>query len=410
MGLHVGSLFFLPSLIALLIGKNQIRAMLATVVVIGLSGVGVLAISGGGLSLENLVQRVQSALLFDFLSLQSPSSAGAYAILSRAHLVDWANALMMNAPFAPLGILFILISWNRLWDTHKVLLIFLLTASACGVLFTLVFNPGLGMARDWDLLSVFFLPTSFLTLLGLVTTLKARHLRHALVILVILRMLRAGAWFGVNANEEDHIARAEMLTAPELSGPIHKYYYEAVADVYWKRSNFDKARHWYELYCLDDSTNTRIIGNLASCYEILGDTIKEEATLARAAALGSSNPGVYSNLGLRLIRRGQIDSAIVYLEKSLRLKPSFAVAHANLAAAYRRIQRFDLTAEHAVSAIRFGMNKPPLYKTAAIAYRECGKESLALAYVDAYIKQVPQDGWGRRMREELVTALNRSRR
>ncbi len=54
-----------------------------------------------------------------------------------------------------------------------------------------------------------------------------------------------------------------------------------------------------------------------------------------AAALRPESPGVYVNLGVALIDRGDYDAAVVACQRAVDLKPDYAAAHSNLAHALR---------------------------------------------------------------------------
>jgi hypothetical protein len=395
-GLHLGGAIFSPTLLPLIVPvwrKHRIRAIVFPCLVVA-SAVVLLGISGYTPGV--IQQRVSDALRNDFLPITNSSGVIPYGIFSGLHLVDWGNALLHVAPIEFIMIIVLLIALRNQIAWRSPLIMFLLMATSCGLLFTFVMNPALGMARDWDLLASFFVPLRFLLVYLLLQTIDYHHVRQILVLILCISFLHWASWIGVNANEDRHLRRAELLTTPVLSGTFPKIYFEQLGSIMFRRQEYERARQWYEKYFELDPFNPRLAGNLAQTYRELGETEKRFEMLQRAA-VNSRDPGVYSNIGAEFIDRKDTITAIKYLHKSLDIDSNYSVAHANLALLYTSLKNYPLAGYHAERAILLGMKEPVLFNIAK-----------AVAYYEVYVKHVPNDVAVVRMLELLRTLQQKS--
>jgi hypothetical protein len=335
--------------------------------------------------------RVANAFQYDLLPLTTPEGGVPYGIFSRFHLIDWANAYVFIAPFAFVIVAAGLIAVPRVVYIGSPSFRFLSFTALTGLAATFVILPGLGMARDWDMLSNFFVPLRFLSIYFLIILLRERDTRHVLLMLAVASVVQWGAWTGINSNEERHLARAEMLSVPELSGTFPKLYYDNLGKTLYNRKEYARAAVWYERYLGVDSLNPRILANLSACYRALGDSVNVFRTLERSLAAGTSHPGVYSNLAIEYVSRGDTARAIEMLYKALELDPEHIETRANLSILELHRGHYREGLEHALAALRLGATAPILYRNAGYASYFLGDYKNALLYFDRYLQSVPTD-------------------
>jgi tetratricopeptide (TPR) repeat protein len=248
------------------------------------------------------------------------------------------------------------------------------------------------MARDWDLLVSFLIPVQFLVIYLLVLYFHRGKESHQIVLVIlILGVLRVGAWIGINADPDRHLQRAEILTAPGLSGTFPVIYYEALGKIFWHRNEFDRSRIWYERYLTIDSLNPRILGNLAAVYNKLGMKGQYFETLKRAASTGTKETAIYLNLGTEYVERKDTAAGIRMNTRALETDPSSPEAHANLGLIYATQRNFQVAAPHFAQAIAFGIRDPLIYRYAGYAYLNLNDFTKGLHYLDIYISLAPAD-------------------
>ncbi len=400
---HIAGVIFLPSAVFLLLplwtGRPKIfLAGMAGVVLAGVFGVLLLEPSW-------LTTRVGDALRNDLLPVTSSSTTVPYGMFSTAHLIDWTNALLHCAPFSLVCIAVGAATLPRKEYTGSPVFQLLAGSAAIGLITTFVILPALGMARDWDMLSNFFLPLPLLSAYFLILLLRAREMRHAVLMLAVFAVVRWAGWIGINADEDRHIARAEMLTVPELSGTFPKIYYENLGNTFNDRKDFRHAAKWYERYMNIDSTHPRILANLSDCYRALGDSANVFRMLRLSVDAKSTNAGVYSNLAVEYVNRGDTARGIALLNEALNYDPGHFESLANLSILNLQTANYPEALRHSVEAIRLGMRDPVLYKNAGYASYFLSDYPGAVIYFDEYLKSAPADANVRGLFDELRRRL-----
>jgi len=389
-GFHYAGAFVLPSAVFLLLPhwkthRKRILRWSAGVAVAAL----VCLLAWGAPRV--ILQRIYDAVTYDVLPLTTPRGGVPYGLFSVDHLIDWINELVHVSPF---GLIVVAVGLFVVpWETYRKspVFIFLFSMTYVGLLASFVLAPGLGYARDWDSFSLFFCPLRFLMVYFLVGMLAHRKLRHAILLIAVLSFLRWIGWIGVNTDRRSELARAEILTVPELSGTFPTLYYEQLGAMFYKMGRFDKATKWYERYVSIDSTHPRILANLSDCYKRIGDTEGVFQTLRRAVDAQSTNPGVYSDLALDYMARGDTTRALGLLLDALRINPNQSLIHANLSQIYLTRHDYGPARTHASTAIGMGLARPFLFRTVGYASYQLHDDSSAVRAFQRYLASVPSD-------------------
>lgn len=400
-GLHLGSVIFLPAPLILLYQIWRERRMQA--ILLGMAGIigSALFFHLSNYSLAQFINRVEVGIQIDMLPFFRSYPGGPYPMFSSLHFIDWGNACLFLVSSGCFLVPVLAYFYARDLRRTSPLFVFLATATSCGFAFTFIFNAALGMARDWDLLTSFLIPVHFLVVYLFLRHFRSGRASHqVLIVLLILNALRVAAWIGINADADRHLQRAEVLTTPGLSGTFPIIYYEALGKVFWHRNEFDRSRIWYEHYMTIDSLNPRILANLAADYAKLGMNDLYFETLKRAARSENKQAALYVDLGNEYVLRGDTASAIRVLNRALELNPGSAEAHANLALLYFRQRNYALAAPHCSEAIAAGIHEPMMYRCAAYAYFGIGDGPRALEYFDTYLSLAPNDKSAQLARDE----------
>jgi tetratricopeptide (TPR) repeat protein len=120
-------------------------------------------------------------------------------------------------------------------------------------------------------------------------------------------------------------------------------------------------------------------------------------------------PGLYSNLGIEYIRRGDTSTAIGLFQRALAFDSTFIVAHANLGIYLYGRKDYQRAAYHASKAIQLGFADPRLIKATGSMYEYLGQFRNAIDYYDRYLLIRPNDNGIRQLRDQLFARLNGKR-
>ncbi|MDI6765816.1 MAG: tetratricopeptide repeat protein [Bacteroidota bacterium] len=401
---HLGSFIFFPSLFVILYSvweRNKRELAVSAAITIAL---GIVLYFFTDLNINQIADRIVSVYHHELL----PVFGWYYAIFSWLHFLDWINAHGLIMPFALIGSIIILLSKNNKPRLKDNLALFLIISTACGFAFTLVISPALGMARDWDLIATFFIPQGFLFIFFVIGYLSLPEARQIVLMIIVMLIIQNVTWIGINADENRHLRRAEMLTNPKLSGTIPKVYYESLAKIYWRKNDYTQSSRWYERYLTIDSSNPRILANLAEVYKRLGEHEKAFEVLKQSAS-ASNDPGVLLNLGVEFLKRNDTTSAVNMFEGALNLDTTFAHAHANLAIIYHSRRLNNLVIHHATKAITYGLPEPAIYMLLGNAYSAIDDIDMAVKYYEMYLERKPNDTRIVSLRNKLRYSLSGQR-
>ena len=233
----------------------------------------------------------------------------------------------------------ILIPAKRLFGNRESL--FLLILTFCGLGAAFLFDPKLGMPRDWDLFSF---SSVAVVVLAYYTLLKRRSKSHSNTMIVVMAIFLGFAVLipravgrSTGTIELPHIENYFRLDVKK-----NIYHYLPVQDYYYKNGQREKAlaifARW-ERICPEWEFNKR--GVELERRERYAEAVPY---FRRAIELNAMFAPAYSNLGSCYLSLRQMDSAEVYLNISNGLNPNSAHILMKLAYLYYWKRDFD-TAE-----------------------------------------------------------------
>jgi Tfp pilus assembly protein PilF len=407
-GLNLGTLILLPSGLFLLFSRYEIRRGKALLILAGLSvvGAGILFAAGfdfGGFAAKFTGKTVDFLPLFGSVDGNFP-----YPMFSLNHILDWLNAGALVVPFGlliPAAFIPLLPKDER----RKPAFVFLLVLAGLGLLFTWIINSALGMARDWDMLSSYFVPLAVLTVYLLVKAPGLEPRRSVFLAVTLISLVHTAGFIAVNADAARHLARMTLLGDKRLMSMASQMWRdEALANFFYDNKYYADARVYYEHYMTIDSTNTRIVGNISDVYRKLGEKDKYFYQLQRGARLGSPNPGVYANLGVEFSSRGDTAMAIYWNARAVGIDSMHTSANANLGILYMGRKEYAKANFHFGNAIAAGMREPKLFLYAAECAMLSKQYVTAVRYYDFYLERNPGDQKSRQQRDRISTMLKES--
>ncbi len=324
--IHILGAVFLPSTLYLLFRGSHAQKWLSKRSSALKSALGLVMLIA---VLACFVVLVRSSYVFRFAFLPvfpDRFTANGYTIFSGKHLLDIVNLLFLLSP----GLLILLAGASfRNSKRSKIsdLLRFLGLAAVCGAIAVLIFDPKLGMPRDWDLFGFVGVPINFLLLTLVLNSEEAKRAgRVAVVLTVALSMVFLGARVAAKRTDQIAIDRLNSYTPldPIRNNKnglfISKYYFSKgdslrgyQEDSLWQRSNRDIIMVAYGKALFDS-----------------GKVVQAMSAYRQAIAYDPFEPLPYSNLGHCFIQIGDLDSAEQYLQIAQGLRPSDPMVLANL--------------------------------------------------------------------------------
>jgi tetratricopeptide (TPR) repeat protein len=242
------------------------------------------------------------------------------------------------------------------------------------------------------MMSSFLVPLIFFTAFAFSRVLEAAEKRQILVAVTLLSVIQSAFFLGINANEERHLRRAEVLTNPLFLGEFaQKLLYDRLANIMWDRKDYQRSRYWYGRYLELDSTNPRIIANLSDVYSKLNDPENEFRMLKRSVELGSRNPSVYSNVGVKYFKQNEIQKAIAAFRGALAIDSLHPVSNANIGLCYTLIKEHAAAVKYLERAYLLGMRDAPIVNSMADNYVALKNVQKAIGYYRIYLRMQPSD-------------------
>lgn len=366
---HILGVTLIPSAVYLLlapmgIGRRVKRMRVGTRVVLG--AVLLVGLVGG------LVMAAQNNvfLRYSLVSLiEDPFTIDGYTLFSFAHVADFLNLLFLLLP--GMGLLtFVLVKTTRAGtlSTRDVMFLLVLSLSTLGAV--LIFDPKLGMPRDWDLFA--FAGVGPVALLYLLTLDRKFGITGGLRIAGIAVMLGLFSLGG----------RVMMVNTPEVMiARFHDYIeldpkrdrngrYLLVA--YYKERGDNVAadlvrEEWKAAFPVREKLNKayelKIQGEFAEAAALFETIVREDAVYGDA----------WSNLGEIMIRYQFYDSALACLNMAVGLNPYDASAYSNRSVVHLYRGDFTSAARDLSRAIEIDSTNGAMRYNLAMAYRQSGR-------------------------------------
>ncbi len=288
-----------------------------------------------------------------------------YTLFSMAHLADLLNLLVLMLPGLPL----VLLAWRKIparrllrMPTNRFLLLAFLFAFGA----VIIFDPKLGMPRDWDLFAFFAIPAAFLAFsLLLNESSKFKTAGTVAVLMIFLGWLTLFSRAYNQTNDDISIARMQnYIRLDPLKNRTGLWvligYYNDQGDSLSAEKEFAT---WPELFP-EWEINRRGSDLINS-----GQFRQAIGYLRQAISI---NPGyymAYSNLGSAYFYMQQHDSAIVYYEIANGMNPGNSTLLSNLSGAYYNLRQYSLAEERATEARRLDSNNVAAILNLALVYQ-----------------------------------------
>ncbi len=271
-----------------------------------------------------------------------PSADNPYSILSLAHFVDFINQWMLLVPAAVVAAVLILITTSRFQPSrddgtesssaHRDEHIFWALAIIPMLLGSILIDPKLGWARDWDLMTIFATPALVALALWL-AQLNSSSIRRAAATTAVVSL---GLWLAVGARAESEEQRFKALL--ELDPSRAAYGHEIMA-IYHRINDRRLGEIKHFKAALEYSDNLRYMANIANAYYKLDRVDDAIDWYQRIYRRDSTYDVARYSLSLTLMRQQRYQEALPHAEWSLANDPDDPVRSFVLGSIFLYLQR-----------------------------------------------------------------------
>ncbi len=283
-----------------------------------------------------------------------PSAEAEFTLFSIAHLLEFANELLLISPAGILLFIFLLLYTIRSRSSDDPVLNFLLISGLGGLLLVFVYNCHWGSA-DWDLMSF---PGIFFTLSGMLFFIKHNQrwigFKNYGLILVAVSFYHTIPWVLVNANGQKSVTR-------------------------------------YEVTMTNDPHVQKVKGGgmwrAARVLESADFADRAERLLKLGIRRNPQELGCYSYLGKMLYSQGRYDEAESYLLGAVRLKPDSPEVRFNLGRVYSKINDLERAIPHLEEAEKQYGNNLIFVVTLSKAYLNTGRPESAGEVLERFLDE-----------------------
>jgi len=304
-------------------------------------------------------------------------------LLSAKHVIDTLNLLLLLLPGLLVLAAAIGMTVGRKFFApaeHRFLLIMTLSTLAA----VHVFNPGIGMPRNWDLFSVVGVPLAFLCFYALLSQ-RANSvipvLSSALACLLALVMLAPR----VASQVSPPVGIAHFKNYLELDKIRNRNARSLLVDYY--RVIGDETSASREQVLAEEDFPESAFQKRGKQELRRGNVDQAEADFKRALELNPLFYDAYANLASCRIARGQLDSALVLLQIADGLNPYNASTISNIGTVYLRQNEIDKAMASFQEALRIDSTNQNSMVGLASCYLKAGRPARSLAYVTKLSEQ-----------------------
>lgn len=232
-----------------------------------------------------------------------------YTMFSGKHLFDYANLMFLLLPALPFVVLLASrLNWRETLadaDTR-----FLLALTGPCLVMVFVFNPGLGMPRDWDLFCFAGVPLNILFFYLLLTQDNRMSSRTIAFLAVALNLIMLGPRVASQVIPEKGLAVFDAYANLDVARSFNGRFW--VLKYFEERGNKEE----YERRSRENSQALPQEGLIQSALLLMGERRLDEAKaqLERAIEIAPCYEYAWSNLGAVYSLRGEFDSALAALQ------------------------------------------------------------------------------------------------
>ena len=313
-----------------------------------------------------------------------------YTLFSFSHFLDLFSLQFL---LSPAGLILILAVFAGLgkknresFSSEDRLIFFLILVALFQLGYSFLLNPGLGMARDWDLFSATALGYTILGIYFLFRLIKERTtLKYVSLALIFISFFSTLPWILINYNPQLSIKRFENLLDLDLKKSRNGRF---VLAQYYSTRNMKKEKDK-----VSDEFNEKLpelnLTEIGLGYYRSGKFEEAVEFLQRVVLLEPGFPEVHNFLGLAYYKTGKISEAETEFKKVIELRPDYVEGYVNLGHRYTSRNQADEAIKVYEKAVKLKTGEPDVYNNLALFYLAKNNLSKARTYIKKAIVLQP---------------------
>lgn len=309
-----------------------------------------------------------------------------YTLFSLPHFLDFFSLQLLLSPVG-LILLLALISYRNkkgkvLITLNGRLLNFLIIVSFFQLAYGFLLNPGLGMARDWDLFSASALGYTLLGIYFLIKVIKDKKtFKYVSTVLIFTSLFSTLPWILINHNPQLSIKRFRDLLELDLKKSRNgRFILEQYFSVRGMKEEKDKeSKLFWEKFPEFDLTERGLeyfrAGKIEEAIPFLQKAIQIEPGLAEA----------HNFLGLAYYNKGKISKAELEYLEAIKLRPDYVKSYINLGHLYTSKNEVEKAIKVYERAVKLKTEEPEVYNNLGLFYLAKNKLSKAKSSIQKAI-------------------------
>lgn len=292
-----------------------------------------------------------------------------YTLFSWSHFLDMLSLQLLLSPVGFVLILAILLNQDKqskgLLSFKDKLISFLIIVTLFQLGYNFLLNPGLGMARDWDLFSTTALGYTLLGIYLFPHRLKEKKTyRYTSTVLVFSSILSILPWILINHNPQLSVQRFRDLLELDLKKSRSGHY---ILEQYFLKKGMEEekvkeSKNFWEKFPELDLTERGLKnyreGKNQEAIQYFQAAIQMEPNLAEAHCF----------LGLAYYTAGKIPEAEAEYKKAIKLRADFAKSYVYLGHLYTYKKQIEEAINAYGKAVKLKTDEPVAYYNLAYLY------------------------------------------
>jgi hypothetical protein len=342
--------------------------------------------------LSNFYITGKTGKLTDFLL---PLSGTNYNLFSPVHFFDILNLFILVAP-----IIFVLAFFMRQVFGQRKYIPLVVSLLASALMFILLIDPKLTMARDWDLFTV---PVAMCAVPILILIFKSfkgqdKIAPPRIIALILVSLVIQSSWIVLNSVEAKNLRRAEYIL--DHSAKNQRYGYELLAYYYSTHKEYEGELRMLEKIKPEDRT-ARVYGKMSQAYY----TLKRFDEAYQFALIGVNMPKPNRlnaiMAGLTTFDRGEYLNAIFYFRAVLEMDPDDSQWFCKLGESLSKVDSLDEAYGAFSEVIARNPNLPCGYFGMAELYFIKENYTQAAQYCERGLQLNPGSASGRELMQKI---------
>jgi Flp pilus assembly protein TadD len=313
-----------------------------------------------------------------------------YTLFSFSHFLDFFSLQLLLSPLSLVLIISILLSLivrsKGFFSGGDKFVPFLIIVSIFQLGYNFLLNPGLGMARDWDLFSATALGYTLLGIYLLLPWIKEKRVfKYVGTVLIFTSLFSTLPWILIDHYPRLSVQRFRNLLDLDVKKSRNGRY---ILGQYFSARGM-KEEEERETQAFQEKLPEVAMTEEGLTYYRAGKIEETVHLLQKAIQLEPGFAAAHNFLGLAYQSQGKTLEAEAEYKKAIELRPDYLNTYVNLGHLYTNTNRRDEAIKTYEKAVRLKTDEPEVYNNLGSFYMIANKLSKARAYIKKAIALMP---------------------